>query len=106
MKVGAYSLHNITCNSEQNFLFHQTVAVLFSFEVFWKGMNAYRGISAVVLILLELNWEMVTAGITRLSLLPTSVPSLLLDFWVFLLHSLVEVNLTVRKEPTERKQVR
>lgn len=30
-------------------------------------MNAYRGISALVLVLLELSWEMVAAGITWLS---------------------------------------
>lgn len=43
------------------------VAILVSFEMLWKGMNAYRGNSALVLVLLELNWEMVAAGITWLS---------------------------------------
>lgn len=39
-----------------------------SFEVLWKGMNTCRGIAAFVLGVLELNWEMLAAEITWLSL--------------------------------------
>lgn len=39
-----------------------------SFEVLWKGMNTCRGIAALVLGVLELNWEMLAAGVMRLSL--------------------------------------
>lgn len=39
-----------------------------SFEVLWKGMNTCRGIAALVLVVLELNWEMLAAGIIWLFL--------------------------------------
>lgn len=63
MKAGVYFLHNVTHNSEQDFALCSTAVV--SFEMRWKGMDPYRGISALVLVLLELPWGTVAAGITR-----------------------------------------
>lgn len=63
-------------------------------------------ISAFVLVLLERNWEPVTAGLPWLSSASRLSPSIPLSSWVLFLHSLAEVNLTTRKERSDWKQAR
>lgn len=70
----------------------------------WKGVNTCRGIAASVLGVLELNWEMLAAGINVPFFVFPSLPSLLLNFWVFCLHSVVKASLAGRENYTKSDQ--